>query len=230
MENLLLLHGAIGSKNQFVELSKSLQNDFNVYSFNFTGHGGEPMPDEPFSIELFANDVLDWMSKNNFTLINIFGYSMGGYVGMYLAKHHPEKINKLFTVATKYEWNKSISEREIKLLNAEKIENKIPAFAKLLADRHTSENWKIVLNKTAEMLQKMGIDNPLNSDDYLAIEIPVTVAVGDRDSTVSIDETTAVYRKLENARLLILPNVKHPFEDIPLTRLSFEIKSFFHEK
>ena len=79
MHKLLLLHGAIGAKDQLQPLAQALKNDYEVHALNFSGHGGEQMPNS-FSIELFANDVLTYLDKTNIQKINIFGYSMGGYV------------------------------------------------------------------------------------------------------------------------------------------------------
>ena len=48
-----------------------------------------------------VEDAIELLQQNNMEQANIFGYSMGGYVGMYLAKHHPGKNNRLITLATK---------------------------------------------------------------------------------------------------------------------------------
>ncbi|RPI14116.1 MAG: alpha/beta hydrolase, partial [Ignavibacteriae bacterium] len=74
MNDLLLLHGALGTKFQFNELKNVLNDHFKVHSINFSGHGGEPIPGEPFSMELFACDVLKWMDANRIDKINIFGH------------------------------------------------------------------------------------------------------------------------------------------------------------
>lgn len=136
MDNLLLLHGALGAKSQFAEIQKSLANNFTVNSINFSGHGGKDIPSEPFSIELFANDVLNWLDDNKTNRINIFGYSMGGYVGLHLAKKNPETIGKVFTLATKFNWSEEISAREVKMLDSSKIKEKVPKFAGELKNRH----------------------------------------------------------------------------------------------
>ena len=86
MNNLLILHGAIGSVKQFTHLIRFLESDFKVYAIDFSGHGGSEIPAEDFTIEMFANDVLDWMAKKEIDKIDIFGYSMGGYVGLFLAR------------------------------------------------------------------------------------------------------------------------------------------------
>jgi len=90
MQHVLLLHGAIGAKDQLQPLAEKLKNDFTVHSLSFSGHGAETMPGI-FSIETFAQDVLNYLQKNDLKQVSVFGYSMGGYVALYLAKHHPGK-------------------------------------------------------------------------------------------------------------------------------------------
>ncbi len=143
-QHLLLLHGAIGAKNQLIPLSEKLSDNFIVHTINFAGHGGEPMP-EYFSIEGFAKDVLNYLNKNNINRVTIFGYSMGGYIALYVAKHHPEKVNKIFTFATKFLWTPEIAQKEAKMLDPIKIEDKIPSFAQILAQRHSPNDWKVVV-------------------------------------------------------------------------------------
>ena len=104
MQDLLLLHGAIGAKDQLEGLAITLQPHYNVYTLNFSGHGGEPLS-EDFTIQSFVSNVQGYMEAKKITSANIFGYSMGGYVGMYLARHFPAKVLKLVTLATKFYWD-----------------------------------------------------------------------------------------------------------------------------
>ena len=97
MKHLLLLHGALGSLEQFDELETRLSKKFIVHTLNFSGHGGLPIPEEGFSIELFAKDVLNYLNNKKIDSINIFGYSMGGYVALYLAVHHPNPVSMSVT-------------------------------------------------------------------------------------------------------------------------------------
>lgn len=226
MDKLLLLHGAIGSSVQLEPLAKKLEDSFSVYLLNFSGHGGKPIPEEPFSIEMFTEDVLYFIDKNRLEGINIYGYSMGGYVGLYISRHFPEKINKIFTTATKFNWNEDTSLKESKLLDPEKIEEKIPKFAEQLSCMHSPEDWKIVLNKTAEMMINLGRNKLLKDEDFSLIDNEVTVSVGDRDNMVSIEETVDAYRKLKNGKLLVLPDTPHPIEKISIHKLSNGIINF----
>lgn len=225
-KKLLLLHGAIGAKDQLEPLKEKLKNDFDVHTLNFAGHGGATMPSE-FSIKLFAKDVLNYLSENKIETINIFGYSMGGYVALYLAKHHPEKVEKLFTLATKFAWSPEIAQKEIKMLDASKIEEKIPAFAATLAKRHAPNDWKDILHKTAGMMVALGNENTLTLQDLKTIKISCQISVGDNDNMVTLDETKDVAQNLQNSALLILKDTLHPIEKVDAGNLSEEIKTFF---
>ncbi|CAN5313890.1 hypothetical protein BH10BAC1_BH10BAC1_06230 [soil metagenome] len=226
MKHLLLLHGAIGAKDQLEPLALKLKNDFIVHTMNFSGHGGEEMSNT-FSIKSFSNDVLNYIKQNNIDKINIFGYSMGGYVALHLAKHHPEKIEKVFTLATKFDWTPDIAQKEIKMLNAEKIAEKLPAFAKTLENRHYPNDWKTLLNKTADMMVELGNKIDLTHSDFESIHIPVTISVGDEDNMVTLSESKNVCQSIKNAHLIILSDTMHPIEKVDLGYLSTEIKLFF---
>lgn len=223
---LLLLHGALGAQEQFDPLLPLLDEEFEPYTLSFSGHGGTPMP-QSFSIHHFALEVLEWLDRQPFSQIDIFGYSMGGYVGLYLARHHGGHVGSLFTLATKFRWTPEASAREVKMLDAEKIEAKVPQFAEELKRRHAPLDWKEVLAGTATMMMKLGEVNEVTLDDLEAIEHRVRVGVGDHDTMVSIDETVEMYRRLKNGQLVILPGTQHPLEKVAPDRLLHEIRDFF---
>ncbi len=226
MKHLLLLHGAIGAKDQLQPLAELLKNNYTIHTMNFSGHGGEPMPNL-FSIKDFADDVLRYLKEKNIEKIQVFGYSMGGYVALYLARYYPEKIEKVFTLATKFNWNPEIAQKEIRMLDAEKIAEKIPAFAKILENRHYPHDWKVLLKKTADMMIVLGIESGLVRADFEYITIPVAISVGDEDNMVTLSETKDVCQDLKNGKLIILPDTEHPIEKVDLENLCKEINLFF---
>jgi len=226
METLLLLHGAIGAADQLQPLAQALSGPYNVHTIDFSGHGGQPFAEEPFSMKLFARDVLSYIEQHNLQRVAIFGYSMGGYVGMYLARHYPEKISKVVTLATKYNWDEAIAAKETQMLVPEKIEQKLPAFAATLSERHAPNDWKEVLRKTADMMIGLGADNVLKGDDYPGIGMPALLLLGDRDKMVTLDETLAVYKALPQSQLGILPGTSHPIEQVDTELLATIVKGF----
>jgi len=225
MQTILLLHGAIGASDQMGPLAAELAKTYEVHTMNFSGHGGVLMPNnEFFSIENFAKDVLDFMLVSELKTISIFGYSMGGYVAMYLARHYPEKIEKVVTLATKFNWDKDIAAKEMQMLDPERIEDKLPAFAQTLVERHAPNDWKVVLNNTADMLFEMGKNNPMKMEDYSTITKECLILLGDRDKMVTIEETIEVYKALPNSKFGILPGTPHPIELVDIDTISYFIR------
>lgn len=225
---ILLLHGAIGSSAQLQPLSEILKSrGFDPKLFDFAGHGGREISNAAFSIRLFAEEVISWLDDHRIGTIDIFGYSMGGYVALYLAKHYPERAGKIMTVATKLEWTIEIAEKERKMLNPQKIEEKVPKFAAALAQRHAPQDWKEVLGRTGQMMTEMGVHPPMKDVDFSAINSHVLLSVGDKDNMVSREETEHVHHVIQGSSFRILPNTPHPIEQINPDLLAQEISVFF---
>lgn len=225
MSTILFLHGAIGSKTQFDSVISKLSGSYNCISLNFPGHGNERMQ-EFFSIESFAEYVYSFLKKEKLNKVAIFGYSMGGYVGLYLAAKYPEIIDKVFTFATKFHWTPEIAEKEIKMLDSGIILQKVPQFAKSLQLKHGEDKWREVLSKTQELMISLGNNNILENLLEL-VAAKVQIGIGDKDNMVTLEETIQVYRKLKNASLIVFPNTMHPFEKISEDQLALEIRTFF---
>jgi pimeloyl-ACP methyl ester carboxylesterase len=225
MQHLLLLHGAIGSSTQLQALEEALKRDYHIHRFDFPGHGGKEIPSE-FSIRLFALSVVDFLNENKIIKVSVFGYSMGGYVAMYLAKYHSSLIDHVITLATKFEWGETIAEKEVAMLQPEVIEQKLPSFAGILKQRHSPQDWKRVLQKTALMLTDLGRDNTLKLPDYTSILTPSLIMIGDRDKMVSLEETVAVYKQLPAGQLAVLSATPHPIEQADPGLLSMLIHRF----
>ena len=227
MQHLLLLHGALGAAATLHPLQTLLEPYYHTHTLSFTGHGGLPLTDAPFRIEQFAEDVLLYLDQHQLQQVDVFGYSMGGYVALYLALHHPARIRSIFTLATKFAWSPESAAKETKLLQPEKIEEKVPQFAATLAERHGPQQWKEVVRKTAEMMQHLGQQPLLTTDTLPLVSTRVQVSVGDRDNMVSVEETAGAYRLLQEGSLLVLPNTRHPLELVAPQRLVQEALQFF---
>ncbi len=116
IKNILLLHGAIGAKDQMLPLAEDLKDKYKVHLLNFSGHGGNNFSGS-FSIGKFAEEVLKYLEENYLEKVTIFGYSMGGYVALYLAFKYPERVESVFTLATKMLWTPDIAVKESRMLD-----------------------------------------------------------------------------------------------------------------
>lgn len=225
MKNIILLHGAIGAKDQLEPLAVELkQHGYNVYTLSFSGHGQTPFQTH-FGIEQFALELEEFIKENKLDKPTVFGYSMGGYVALYLAKQQPNLLGNIITLGTKFEWSPEIAKKEVKMLDSKTIIEKVPKFAEALQKRH-GQDWELLLQKTAEMMLSLGNKNALSLNDFASIENKVLIGLADKDNMVSLEETTAVYKQLKNGAMYMLPNTKHPIESVNLGLLGKVVERF----
>jgi pimeloyl-ACP methyl ester carboxylesterase len=220
MAYYILLHGALGVSSQLLPLKAQLENTGHiVYTLNFSGHGGQPFSEMGFGIEIFAEELLHFLNSQKIERVNIFGYSMGGYVALCLAHQHPERFQKIITLGTKFDWSPEIAAKEVKMLDPEKLQEKVPAFAETLKQRHLPNDWKILLQKTAEMMLALG-NKPLLTDEVLKqIKIPTMICQGEMDTMADINYTKQVAGYLPQAEFKMLANTQHPIEKVELNKI-----------
>ncbi len=226
-KNLILLHGALGSADQFNELKALLENDFNVISFNFEGHGGRATTND-YSIALFAENTLAVIAEHQLEKADIFGYSMGGYVALQLALNHPGKVGKIVTLGTKFDWTQETAARESKMLNPDKIEEKVPKFAAKLQATHQPLNWKNVVENTAKMMIGLGNGARLEPAALQQLQHPVLIGIGAEDNMVSIAESEQAANALPNGNSMIINGFHHPIEKVDKSILAKIITGFIN--
>jgi pimeloyl-ACP methyl ester carboxylesterase len=224
-QNLILLHGALGSRDQFHELKELLSEQFDVYDLNFSGHGGSAVAGT-FSIDLFVKDTLDFLDSLHLASAHFFGYSMGGYVALKLARDYPERVQKIITLGTKFKWDPESAAKDVRMMNPEVIEQKVPAYAATLAARHHPSDWKTIMTRTGEMMTGLGAGNAMTTTDFAVIANPVLVCIGTEDHMVSIAESEDTARQLRNGSLKIIEGFRHPVEGVDKNKLAAICKEF----
>ena len=225
--NLLLLHGALGTKNQFNSILSSLDRDFNVLSINFEGHGDESSNTD-FTLHGFTDNIITFLNQKNIDKTHILGYSMGGYVALNLAITNPEMVKSIITLGTKFEWDPQISAREIQMLNPQKIQEKVPAFVKHLENIHPANHWKELLIKTAGFIEGLGNGKGLDNSLLAKISHKVLVFLGNEDKMVSREESEKLAQLIPNGTLEIIDGFRHEIDKNDLSVLIPIIKRLVH--
>lgn len=216
---LLLLHGALGSAELMHPLAEELKEEFSVHTLNFPGHGGKGAT-EAFSIPLFAREVLRYLDEQQLSSVALFGFSMGGYVALYLASQHPERVSQVVTLGTKFSWTPEIAAHEVRTLEVDKIKEKVPQFADMLAKRHQPLPWEQMVKMTRELLLDLGEHPPLNKERLKKLSQPVVIALGEYDTMVSLEESREAAANIEKGALKILPATPHPIEKVDAPMLA----------
>lgn len=225
MKHIILLHGAIGAADQLETLAGALtQKQFTVHRFSFSGHGKMPFSRD-FGIGSFTAGLEEYIREHGLEKPAVFGYSMGGYVALHFAVSKPGLLGNIITLGTKFAWSPAIAAKEIKMLDAATILEKVPKFAAALEAMH-GKDWQLLLQRTAEMMTALGAEPALKEGDFENIENKVLVGLADHDTMVTIDETLAVFKQLKHADMYMLPATKHPIETVNAGLLAEIISQF----
>jgi 3-oxoadipate enol-lactonase len=73
---------------------------FRVLRYDARGHGGSAVTPGPYTIETLARDARALLDAVEARKVHFCGLSMGGMVGMWLAVHAPERIDRLVLANT----------------------------------------------------------------------------------------------------------------------------------
>ena len=111
---VLLLHGWTASADlNFFPVYAQLAGSYRVIAMDLRGHGRGMRSTEPFSLEDCADDAAALLGEIGAGKAIAVGYSMGGPVGLLLARRHPGTVAALVMQATALEWRRTPQERMV---------------------------------------------------------------------------------------------------------------------
>jgi pimeloyl-ACP methyl ester carboxylesterase len=100
---LLLLHGGLFNIDlQFGELLPNLASGRQVIAADFQGPGRTNDIDRPLTSADLASDVVGLLQHLGVTQADVFGFSVGGGVALYLGIRHPELVRKLIVSSASF--------------------------------------------------------------------------------------------------------------------------------
>lgn len=224
--DLLLLHGALGSRDQLRSLKKALP-DLQVELLEFSGHGDQKL-EAGLRFEDLISDIQRVLERSGASEpVDLFGYSMGGYAALVYASRFPDRVRSVVTLGTKLKWDREGLDRELKLLDPQKITEKVPQFAAKLSDQHGAEKWEGLVKNTADLITSLH-ERPLLTREVLEnIQCPVMLCAGDRDRTAIPEHTLEAVRSLKYGSVSILPDTPHPYEAVALDLLIPHLRAFW---
>jgi pimeloyl-ACP methyl ester carboxylesterase len=99
-EPLLILHGWGSGGDLMMPIADRLEDRHRCYVVDFPGHGGTAEPEEPWSVEDFADWTKMLMDRLGIERADVIGHSHGGRVAITLAADYPERVHRLVLVAS----------------------------------------------------------------------------------------------------------------------------------
>ena len=107
---LLLLHGVGGHAEAFSRNVVRLGQGRRAIAMDFLWHGLSSKP--PYvdgeDIPAYVDQILDLLDSEGIDRVDLEGESLGGWVGLYMALHHPDRLNRLILNTTAgIRWDRS---------------------------------------------------------------------------------------------------------------------------
>ncbi len=97
---LLFIHGAGMDRTLWQLQTRYFANHgWSVLAVDLPGHGGSAGP-PPDSIAGYADWVAELIPAAGFSAASVVGHSMGSFIGLHLAAHHPDRVDRLALLGT----------------------------------------------------------------------------------------------------------------------------------
>lgn len=212
--SLVMLHGGIGTgEYHWGRQADALSDRFCVHLPDLPGHGSSPLSeDEEFSRELLVDAVIDYIEDVG-APVHLAGFSMGGHTALPLVERHPELVSSLVLIGVSVREHDGLRAwREV--FHPDQLAADYPFWAKTLSKLHAplggDDAWRDVCLRDSKGL-RIGVD----VDKLSAVEAPVLLMRGDRDTTIDPAQYADMRASFPNSEEAVIPHGGH---DVQLTR------------
>ncbi|MEZ4670552.1 MAG: alpha/beta hydrolase [Anaerolineae bacterium] len=242
-EPLLLIHGAGIDHTSWQPQIEPLGKMFQLIVPDVRGHGQSEQTSAPYTIELFAEDMVCLLDKLEIKQTLICGHSMGGPVAQCIAAKHPERVKAIILADTNYGFEDTPFLRLVvaltkPLVRLMKIERMVDMSVRQITDRTDARELfrksyePQVANPTNFWNIWQANDNFKGKKQLQEIACPTLVLIAENNNaTHKMGRTMA--NMIPNAKLMTIKNAGHGLnwdntEDFNAAIIEFCKKSDVH--
>ncbi|MBK8513489.1 MAG: alpha/beta hydrolase [Saprospiraceae bacterium] len=187
---LILIHGNGGSIRSRADLISEFAKKYKVIALDSRCHGKSDCPPQYLAYEQMADDVYELLNHLNIDSALVWGHSDGAVIGLLIAIHHSEKIQKLLASGANLRPDNTAID---------------PVLFQLLDVMSSQAKKDSVRSKQFRLL----VDQPnIPVADLEKIKSSVLIMSGDRDA-IRNKHTLEIFEHIPKALLCILPGTTH---------------------
>lgn len=97
IEPLVILHGFLGSHQNWLSVAKKLQHHFPIILLDLRNHGDSPWANS-MQLSDVVLDIMETIGTYNVQTVNLLGHSYGGKVAIAFLNRFPQVVKKLILV------------------------------------------------------------------------------------------------------------------------------------
>lgn len=225
-EPIVLIHGLSVDSSAWLNQVSVLSQNYQVVVFDNRGVGQTDTPDEDYSTEMMADDVVALLKFLNVDKAHILGFSMGGMIAQIVALKYPQLVKSLLLNATAAQFPakaKHLVQTWLRMLNENvSLETRIREGFLWVYTNEFFEDDEMVrasVNLAIERSHSLsargfaGQVAALMKHDTRAqisqILVPTLVSIGRDDSFIPIEFSEELAAKIPKAELVILEHGGH---------------------
>ncbi|HEU4767160.1 MAG TPA: alpha/beta hydrolase [Pyrinomonadaceae bacterium] len=219
---LVLLHGSFVWATNYPALAQGRQ----VILVDMQGHGRTADINRPFTFEQMADDTAALLKHLKIEQADVFGYGMGGTIGLGMAIRHPGLVRRLAICSAVY--RNVLESYPQDILDAFKEMTPEKFAPKELKDPYDkmspAPNWKGLVAKIVRMEEDF---KGFTKDEMKAIKAEVFIGAGDRYD-VSLEHVVDMHSLIPKSQLAIFPNADHQLLFTNPDKILPQIKEFLN--
>lgn len=208
-EPVLLLHGGLGTIDDFASQIPDLSRYYHVVAFERPGHGHTADTGGQFSYSAMAEQTVAFIEALGLSATNLVGWSDGAIVALLVAISRQDLVKGLVAISGNFNVSglTARASRWIESTTAESFMKSAPERVKRYQEaspdgpNHFSVAW--------EKTKRLWLSEPdIQHEELGRIRAPTLVMAGDRDM-VSIEHTVELAKSVKGACLCIVPGATH---------------------
>ena len=216
MNNILILHGWGSRAGNWSRVKELLENQrYKVFVPDLPGFGENSSLSRVWEIDDYVEWVSDFCEKNNLSQFFLLGHSFGGAVAVKFSLKYPEKVKKMFLVASSGIRRKTIKKEILKkIANFLKFFSFLPFYFSI-----RKIFYKIIIRKSDYPYTKgimketyLKIVNEDLSFCFSEVSVPTIIIWGDKDDVLPVKNAYFINQKIKNSNLVIVPGANHDLE------------------
>lgn len=200
---LMLLHGGLGNTGHWQDQVPALSGHYRVIAVDSRGHGRSTLTEQPISYALMASDVLAFMDYMEIGKAHVLGWSDGGIIGLHLAIHDPERVQKVIAFGASY--NPSGVRHDV--MENQRFQDYIQSAAgEYQALSPDPTQWDAFMQNIGQM---WATEPNFDAEALESITVPVLVLSGADEEAILPEHLQEMAELIPASELLLLPGTGH---------------------
>jgi len=228
---VVFVHGAVVDHTQWEPQVEALADEYTVVAYDVRGHGRTGGSErEPYSIDLFADDLAALLDALDLDRPVVCGLSMGGCIAMTFAARYPDRLSGLVLADTFGPVPLTLGERlqrqllratipPARLVGYERVERSMVWLQQRVSDAGVAGDYDRIeairargpTMSTAEFAKVIRALATFDRTavDLSAIDVPTLALYGEHDAGFIRRQTRGLASLIAHATLLVVPDAGH---------------------